>query len=187
MTRRPALPARTPQPGAATRRANIVADNNPTCAKTGGNCLNGTGTSTTNPAGTAANGNCYGYNVPPTRRRWANAGRLFRRRNWQLPRGPWSIRLVSGQRRRVAHRTNRIPYPPVQQTAQRRGPAGSYSGTPCNAIGAMASNKNTFYSDNSGGCPALTIANQDFTSLVNIFDAITTGLTSPRLIPNGTP
>ena len=50
----------------------------------------------------------------------------------------------------------------------------------------MASNINTFYSDNSGGCPALTPANENFTSLAEIFQAITTGLTSPRLIPNGT-
>jgi hypothetical protein len=66
-------------------------------------------------------------------------------------------------------------------------PSGTYARTPCNAIAAMASNKNTFYSDNTSGCPALTTANQDFTSLVSIFDAITTGLTSPRLIPNGLP
>jgi hypothetical protein len=50
----------------------------------------------------------------------------------------------------------------------------------------MASNTNTFYSDNSGGCPALSAANANFTSLAAIFQAIVNGLTSPRLIPNGT-
>jgi hypothetical protein len=50
----------------------------------------------------------------------------------------------------------------------------------------MASNVNTFYSDNSGGCPALTPANADFTSLADIFQAILTGLGKPRIIPNGT-
>jgi len=65
-------------------------------------------------------------------------------------------------------------------------PSGPYSGTPCNAIAAMASNVNTFYSDNSGGCPALSPANANFTSLAQIFQAIVNGLSTPRMIPNGT-
>ncbi len=65
-------------------------------------------------------------------------------------------------------------------------PSGTYSGTPCNAIAAMASSVNTFYSDNSGGCPALLPANANFTSLAQIFQAIVNGLSTPRMIPNGT-
>jgi hypothetical protein len=65
-------------------------------------------------------------------------------------------------------------------------PSGPYSGTPCNAIAAMASNVNTFYSDNSGGCPSLSPANANFTSLAQIFQAIVDGLSTPRMIPNGT-
>ena len=64
--------------------------------------------------------------------------------------------------------------------------AWSKGGTPCNAIAAMASNPNTFFSDDSNGCSALTPANANFSSLAQIFQAIVTGLTSPRLIPNGT-
>jgi len=65
-------------------------------------------------------------------------------------------------------------------------PSGPYSGTPCNAIAAMASDVNHFYSDNSGGCPALSPANANFTSLAQIFQAIVDGLSTPRMIPNGT-
>lgn len=65
-------------------------------------------------------------------------------------------------------------------------PSGPYSRTPCNAIAAMASNVNTFYSDNSGGCPALSPANANFSSLAEIFQAIVNGLSTPRMIPNGT-
>ncbi len=66
-------------------------------------------------------------------------------------------------------------------------PSGqAHSKTPCNAIAAMASNVNDFFSDNSGGCPALSTENQSFTSLAQIFEAIVTGLGKPRLIPNGT-
>ena len=47
---------------ASASSGQIVADN--TCSsKTAGSCLNGTGTSSSNPAGTA-NGVCYGYNCP---------------------------------------------------------------------------------------------------------------------------
>ncbi len=65
-------------------------------------------------------------------------------------------------------------------------PGGLYPRTPCNAIAAMASNINTFYSDNSGGCSALSPANLSFTSLAQIFEAIVDNLSTPRMIPNGT-
>jgi hypothetical protein len=65
-------------------------------------------------------------------------------------------------------------------------PGGSYPKTPCNAIAAMASDVNHFFSDNSGGCPALSKENQSFTSLVQVFQAIVAGLGKPRMIPNGT-
>jgi hypothetical protein len=65
-------------------------------------------------------------------------------------------------------------------------PSGSLSGTPCNAIGSMASNTTMFYSDNASGCPAITATNQEYTSIAAIFQAIEVGLTSSRLIPVGT-
>jgi hypothetical protein len=61
---------------------------------------------------------------------------------------------------------------------------GSYPKQPCNAIAAMASTANTFYSDNTGGCAATN--NSAFTTMSSIFQAILNGLTSARLIPNGT-
>jgi hypothetical protein len=63
-------------------------------------------------------------------------------------------------------------------------PSGTYSGQPCNAIAAMASTANTFYSDATGGCKATN--NSAFTTMSSIFQAIGDGLTSARLIPNGT-
>ncbi|MGA3333683.1 MAG: TadE/TadG family type IV pilus assembly protein [Terracidiphilus sp.] len=72
-------------------------------------------------------------------------------------------------------------------------PGGSHSRSPCNAIAAMASNANTFYSDytdntkgGGSGCDAITTTNQNQNSLPDIFKAIVQGLTIPRLIPNGT-
>jgi Flp pilus assembly protein TadG len=64
--------------------------------------------------------------------------------------------------------------------------AWSKAGSPCNAIAAMASNTTMFYSDDTSGCTVLDSANSQFTSLAGIFKAVIVGLTSPRLIPNGT-
>jgi hypothetical protein len=62
-------------------------------------------------------------------------------------------------------------------------PSGTYSGQPCNAIAAMASNENTFYSDNTGGCAALVNTSTQFETIGGIFQAIATSLTNARLIP----
>jgi len=64
-------------------------------------------------------------------------------------------------------------------------PSGSYSHQACNAIEAMASNVNTFYSDNTAGCPAST-ANTAYQTIGAIFDAVSLSLTTSRLVPNGT-
>ena len=64
-------------------------------------------------------------------------------------------------------------------------PSGLYSGQACNAIGAMASDVNKFFSDNTGGCQA-TGGNANFTTIAQIFQAIGNGLTTARLIPPGT-
>lgn len=58
--------------------------------------------------------------------------------------------------------------------------------SPCQALAAMASSQSNFYSDDASGCQATTTANQSLTTLTAIFHAITSGLTSPRLIPNST-
>jgi len=62
-------------------------------------------------------------------------------------------------------------------------PSGTYSSQPCNAIAAMASTENTFYSDNSGGCPALVNTETQFETIAGIFHAIANSLTNARLIP----
>lgn len=62
-------------------------------------------------------------------------------------------------------------------------PSGTYSGQPCNAIAAMASTANTFYSDNTGGCAALVNTSAQFETIGGIFQAIANSLTNARLIP----
>jgi Flp pilus assembly protein TadG len=165
--------------GDATASGNqIVADNNPTCASTGGSCLNGTGTSKTNPTG---------YESPTYPSALGECGQAVQAA--QLATAAGTLVYTIGFGSETSGCTTDQTYTTASGSTDgaEAWPSGTYAGTPCNAIAAMASNKNTFYSDNSGGCPALTTANENFTSLVSIFDAITTGLTSPRLIPNGTP
>ncbi|MGB8028901.1 MAG: TadG family pilus assembly protein [Terracidiphilus sp.] len=62
-------------------------------------------------------------------------------------------------------------------------PSGTHSGQPCNAIGAMASNMNTFFSDNTAGCAA-SGGNVNYTTMAEIFQAIANGLENSRLIPS---
>jgi Flp pilus assembly protein TadG len=67
-------------------------------------------------------------------------------------------------------------------------PSSAYSGkagSACNAIGAMASNADGFFSD-EGSSPACTATggNANFTSIPAIFKAIWSQFTTSRLIPN---
>jgi hypothetical protein len=157
--------------------SQIVAENNPTCAKTGGSCLNGTGTSTTNSTG---------YQSPTYPSALGECGQAVQAAQLATAAGTIVYTIAFGSE--LSGCTSDQTYTTVSGSTDgaEAWPGGTYPKTPCNAIAAMASNKNTFYSDFTGGCPALTTQNGDFTSLVSIFGAITTGLTSPRLIPNGT-
>jgi Flp pilus assembly protein TadG len=176
--------------GACNSAPQIVADNNPTCAlavKTAGNCLNGTGTSVTNPAGTSASGASYGYNSPTYPSALGECGQAVQAAQLATAAGTVVYTIGFGSETSGCASDGKYTINSGSTDGAQAWPGGSTPGTPCNAIAAMASNPNTFYSDASAGCPSLTAANKDFTSLVDIFDAITTGLTSPRLIPNGTP
>ena len=62
--------------------------------------------------------------------------------------------------------------------------AAGYS--PCQALGAMASQPVNFYSDNASGCAATVPSNAAITQLTSIFHQITANMTNSRLIPNGT-
>jgi Flp pilus assembly protein TadG len=157
--------------------SQIVAENNPTCAKTGGSCLNGTGTSTTNPTG---------YQSPTYPSALGECGQAVQAA--QLATAAGTVVYTIGFGSETTGCTTDQTYTTTSGSTDgaEAWPGGAYAKTPCNAIAAMASTVNTFYSDNSGGCPALTPANANFTSLAQIFQAIVTGLTSPRLIPNGT-
>ena len=163
---------------ASAASGQIVAENNPNCGKTGGSCLNGTGTATTNPTG---------YHSPTYPSALGECGQAVQQA--QLATAAGTIVYTVGFGSETSGCATDKTYTITAGTtdgAEAWPTGGPYPGTPCNAIAAMASNPNTFYTDNSGGCPALTTANQNFTSLVDIFGAIVNNLSSPRLIPNGT-
>jgi Flp pilus assembly protein TadG len=163
--------------GGCNSANNIVAENNPTCAKTGGSCLNGTGTSSSNPTG---------YQSPTYPSALGECGQAVQAAQLATAAGTVVYTIAFGSELSGCTTDQTYTTASGSTDGAEAWPSGTYSGTPCNAIAAMASNKNTFYSDYTGGCPVLSPANKDFTSLVSIFEAITTGLTSPRLIPNGT-
>jgi hypothetical protein len=57
--------------------------------------------------------------------------------------------------------------------------------SPCQALAAIASSTDNFYSDNVNGCKATLTTNQNFTTLTAIFRQIVAGLTTPRLVTLG--
>jgi len=163
---------------ASAASGQIVAENNPNCGKTGGSCLNGTGTATTNPTG---------YHSPAYPSALGECGQAVQQA--QLATAAGTIVYTVGFGTETSGCATDKTYTTTAGTtdgAEAWPTGGPYPGTPCNAIAAMASNPNTFYTDNSGGCPAISTANGSFTSLVSIFGAIVNNLSSPRLIPNGT-
>jgi len=157
--------------------SNIVAENNPNCGSTGGSCLNGTGTKTTNPSG---------YQSPNYPSALGECGQAVQAAQLATAAGTQVYTIGFGSETSGCTSDETYTTTAGSTDGAEAWPSGPYPRTPCNAIAAMASNVNTFYSDNSGGCPALTPANADFTSLADIFQAILTGLGKPRIIPNGT-
>jgi hypothetical protein len=164
--------------GGCNSSSNIVAENNPSCGSTGGSCLNGTGTKTSNPSG---------YQSPNYPSALGECGQAVQAAQLATAAGTVVYTIGFGSETSGCDSDKTYTISAGSTDGAEAWPSGPYSKTPCNAIAAMASNPNTFYSDNSGGCPALTPANANFTSLAQIFQAIVTGLTSPRLIPTGTP
>ena len=163
--------------GACNSASNIVADNNPSCGSSGGSCLNGTGTKTSNPSG---------YQSPTYPSALGECGQAVQAA--QLATAAGTVVYTIGFGSETSGCTTDATYTTTAGSTDgaEAWPSGPYSRTPCNAIAAMASNVNTFYSDNSGGCPALSPANANFSSLAQIFQAIVDNLSTPRMIPNGT-
>jgi Flp pilus assembly protein TadG len=163
--------------GGCNSKGQIVAENNPNCSSSGGSCLNGTGTSATNPSG---------YQSPTYPSALGECGQAVQAAQLATAAGTQVYTIGFGSE--TTGCTTDKTYTTTSGSADggEAWPSGTYARTPCNAIAAMASDQNHFYSDNSGGCPALTPANADFTSLAQIFQAIVDGLSTPRMIPNGT-
>jgi Flp pilus assembly protein TadG len=172
-------PLANPAAGCSSFSATqIVADNNPTCAKTGGSCLNGTGTSTTNPTG---------YQSPNYPSALGMCGQAVQAAQLATAAGTAVYTIGFGSETTGCASDQTYTIASSSTYGAESWPGGTYPKTPCNAIAAMASDENKFYSDNSGGCAALASGNANFTSIAAIFQAIETGLKTPRLIPNGTP
>jgi len=165
--------------GDATASGNqIVADNNPTCAKTGGSCLNGTGTATTNPSG---------YHSPTYPSALGECGQAVQAAQLATAAGTAVYTIGFGSETSGCSTDQTYTITAGSTDGAESWPGGTYPKTPCNAIAAMASKQINFYSDNSGGCAALASANANFTSIASIFQQIGNRYKTPRLIPNGTP
>jgi hypothetical protein len=142
-----------------------------------GTPLNGTGSATTNPAG---------YKSPTYPSALGECGQAVQAAQLATAAGTQVYTIGFGSETSGCATDGTYTTVSGSTDGAEAWPSGPYSRTPCNAIAAMASDVNHFYSDNSGGCPALSPANANFTSLAQIFQAIVNGLSTPRMIPNGT-
>jgi hypothetical protein len=163
--------------GGCNSANNIVAENNPSCIKQGNSCLHGTGTKTSNPSG---------YESPDYPSALGECGQAVQAAQLATAAGTVVYTIGFGSETTGCTSDKTYTITAGSTDGAEAWPSGPYPKTPCNAIAAMASSVNTFFSDNSGGCPTLTPANANFTSLAQIFHAILAGLQHPRLIPNGT-
>ncbi len=150
-----------------------------------GTPLNGTGTSTSNPAAGTGNSCTGGYNCAAYPSALGECGQAVSEAQKATAAGTAVYTIGFGSETSGCATDQSYTLTGLANGAE-TWPGGLYSRTPCNAIAAMASDVNHFYSDNSGGCPALSPANANFTSLAQIFQAIVNGLSTPRMIPNGT-
>ncbi len=164
--------------GACSSSADIVAENNSGCTNVSknGSCLNGTGTKTTNPSG---------YNNPAYPSALGECGQAVQAAQWATSRGTIVYTIGFGSESSGCATDQKYTVSSGSTNGAEAWPGGPNPLSPCNAIAAMASAPADFYSDNTGGCPALISTNSG-NSLQVDFEEIVAGLTSPRLIPNGT-
>ncbi len=179
-------PALTSSGGCTSTTASTGTISCPTGGCTG-SPLNGTGTSTSNPEAGTGNNCTGGYHCAAYPSALGECGQAVYEAQQATEAGTVVYTIGFGSETTGCTTDQTYTTSSSSTYGAEAWPSGqAYSKTPCNAIAAMASNVNTFFSDNSGGCPALSTENQSFTSLAQIFEAIVTGLGKPRLIPNGT-
>ncbi len=138
--------------------------------------LNGTGTSTTNP---------LGYNIATYPSALGECGQAVQAAQSATAAGTKVYTVAMGSETSGGCLSDqKVTLTGLSNGAVTWPTGSSYPKEPCNAIGAMASNVNTFFSDNTAGCAA-TGGNVNYTTMAQIFQAIGNNLTAARLIPNG--
>ena len=135
--------------------------------------LNGTGTSSTNPAGYKS------YAYPSA---LGECGQAVLAAQAAATAGTTVYTIGYGSPTSGGCATDKT----YSATVSTNGGGWSPGKQPCAALAAMASAEVNFYSDDANGCPATAPSNQAITKLTAIFRAITDNLSTPRLIPNGT-
>ncbi len=137
--------------------------------------LNGTGTSTTNHTG---------YNVATYPSALGECGQAVQAAQAATQAGTTVYTIAMGSPTSGGCKTDQhVTISSGSTYGAESYPGGTYTGQPCNAIAAMASNSNTFYSDNTAGCAALVNTAAQFETIGGIFQAIANSLTNARLIP----
>jgi Putative Tad-like Flp pilus-assembly len=135
--------------------------------------LNGTGNSTTNPAG---------YQNPTYPSALGECGQAVLAAQTAASMGTSVYTIGYGAETSGGCLSDKT----YSATVTTNGGSWKPGDQPCQALAAMASSQLNFYSDDGQGCQAAAPSNRAITKLTGIFRAITDNLTTPRLIPNGT-
>lgn len=135
--------------------------------------LNGTGTSSTNP---------NGYKNPTYPSAVGECGQAVMSAQYAASAGTTVYTIGYGSPTSGSCATDKT----YSATVTTNGGSWAAGKQACDALAAMASSQVNFYSDDGNGCQATAPSNQNLTKLTAIFHAITSNLSTPRLIPAGT-
>ena len=157
--------------------------------------LSGTGTSSSNPMSPSGcnpgtNPQCTGYHSYAYPSALGECGQAVIAAQAASAAGTTVYTIGYGSETAAGHCASDATYSATVSTDASSG-SGYYGAntwkagdTPCQALGAMATNAGTFYSDDANGCSAVAPSLQNMTSLAQIFTSIVNGFSTSTVIPN---
>jgi Flp pilus assembly protein TadG len=154
-----------------------------------GSMLSGTGTSSSNPMNPSGcnpntNAQCTGYHSYAYPSALGECGQAVIAAQAASAAGTTVYTIGYGSETAAGHCTTDATYSATISSSSYGANSWKAGDTPCQALGAMATNANTFYSDDANGCSAVAPSLQNMTSLAQIFTSIVNGFSTSTVIPN---
>lgn len=152
---------------------NATASTSQMSVSSGGGTLNGTGTASSNPSG------YHSYAYPSA---LGECGQAVVAAHAASAAGTTVYTIGYGAEKSGC--TTDATYSATAADTSYGANSWAPGGTPCSALGAMASSSSNFYSDDYDGCSAVAPSLANLKTLAQIFTSIANNLSRPRLVPN---